>query len=408
MSWPRYGLIGERLGHSHSPAIHSMLVDYAYELFPISPGAVASFIRQPNIGGLNVTIPYKETVLPLCDALSPQAMQIGSVNTLVYDEAHRITGHNTDYAGVCAMLKRAGIGLKGQKVLVLGTGGTCKTVLQVARDAGAREIITVSRSGPVTYENVHQHTDADILINTTPVGMFPNVEASPVSLALFPALRGVVDVIYNPLRTRLLLEAMDRGIPTAGGLSMLVYQAAEAASLFTGAAIAPERTEAVLRRMEQNLENIILIGMPGCGKSRIGRTLAKLSGRRLVDTDREVVRRAGKPIPEIFAEDGEAAFRALESNALREAAKKGGLVIATGGGSILSAENRLALRQNGHIVQIRRPLDLLTTKGRPLSVDLDALAAQRQPLYDALCDFTVDNAHDPQLTTRKIWKEFNR
>lgn len=402
----RYGLLGKRLGHSHSPAIHAMLAPYNYELFELPPEAIEGFIRQPDIGGLNVTIPYKQLVMPLCDALSPQAQRIGSVNTLVYGADGRITGHNTDYEGMLAMADKAGIALAGRKVVILGSGGTAQTAIQVAKDQGAREIIVISRSGESHYGTLDRHHDAEILMNTTPVGMYPRGNESPISLEGFGCLEGVLDVIYNPLRTKLTQDAAARGIPSANGMAMLVYQAARAASLFLDAPISKEATEEALRGIHAAVENLVLIGMPGCGKSSMGRALATLTGRPLVDTDAEIIKRAGKPIPEIFAEEGEAAFRALEREVIAEVAGRSGLIIATGGGSVMAEENRAALKRNGRVVYLARPLAWLAVKGRPLSTDIESLARQRIPIYQAFCDIEMENRGNRMAVAGRIWEAF--
>lgn len=410
MSEPRlrYGLVGERLSHSHSPALHALLAPYPYALYEMPPDDLAAFIRAPGLGGLNVTIPYKQAVLPLCDALTPRARRIGSVNTLLYGPDGRITGDNTDYDGLRAMLERAGICVTGRKVVILGSGGTARTACAVCEDAGARAVITISRTGTNNYDNLGLHADAQVLINATPVGMHPHPDGMPVSLDAFPALLGVADAIYNPLRTRLVQVARARGIPAAGGLAMLVWQAAGAAERFTGAPIAAEKAEAALQSLRRSVENIVLIGMPGCGKTTVGRAVAALSGRAFVDTDEEVVRQVGKTIPRIFAEDGEAAFRAAEGRVVAEAAGRSGCVIATGGGTVLAAENRAALARNGRIVFLRRPLARLAVAGRPLSVDIEALAAARLPVYAAAADYAVDNDSAIGDAAERVWEGFLR
>lgn len=401
-----YGLIGARLAHSHSPAIHKLLAPYAYDLYEMPQEDIAAFIRRPDIGGLNVTIPYKQVVMPLCDELSPQARRIDSVNTLVYGDDRRIIGHNTDYSGFSRMALEAGIAFSGRKVVILGSGGTAQTAIHVAKDEGAKEVVVVSRTGEDNYGNLPKHADAEILINTTPVGMYPAVEAAPVSLDMFPNLVGVVDVIYNPLRTTLVQDALRRGIPTANGLAMLVYQAAFAAELFLKEAIPPERVANALKSIRASVENIVLIGMPGCGKSSVGRVLAEMTGRPLVDTDREIVMRAGKPVADIFAKDGEAVFRAMESAVIAENAKRSGIILATGGGSVLSGQNRAALSQNGRIVYLRRAIHMLATRGRPLSANLQKLAQERLPLYTAVSDIIVDNRGYIRDVAQKIWEAF--
>lgn len=402
----RYGLIGARLGHSHSPAIHALLAPYRYELFEMEAREIAAFLRQADIGGVNVTIPYKQTVLPLCDVLTEEAERIGSVNTIVRGADGRLTGDNTDCYGFSEMLRRAGIDIRGKKTLILGSGGTSRTARAAALALGAGETLIVSRTGEISYANLARHADAEILINTTPVGMYPNNDAKPLSLDGFPKLSGVVDVIYNPLRTALLVDAAQRGIPTAGGLSMLVFQAVRAAERFTGAPIPDTRAEAALQAIRQKVESIVLIGMPGCGKSRIGEALSRLTGRTLVDTDLRVLEMAGKDIPRIFAEDGEGAFRAYEKRAIWEAAMQGGVILATGGGAVMDLENASALRQNGRVYHITRPLSLLDAKGRPLSRDLAALEQKRMPVYRANCDREIANDKLPEDAAQRIWEDF--
>lgn len=388
-----YGLLGEKLGHSFSPQIHRALAGYDYRLLPTPPEEVAELFRRRDFRGLNVTIPYKQTVIPLCDEVDPRAAAIGAVNTVV-NRNGRLTGYNTDIDGMICMARRAGVDLAGKKVVILGSGGTSHTAQAAARELGAAEIAVISRHGPDNYGNLSRHADAQVLINTTPVGMYPDCGLSPVSLDAFPRLEGVLDVVFNPLRTALLLQAMDRGLPCSCGLPMLVAQARRAAELFTGTAIPPSRAEEVLSSLSSELENIVLIGMPGCGKTTVGRALAERLGRAFVDLDEEIVRRAGRPIPDIFAREGEDAFRALETRAVREAGSRTGLVISTGGGVVTRKENRDPLRQNGVIVHLTRPLAALPTGGRPVSqsTDLAVLWQRRAPLYAAFADLTADNS----------------
>ncbi len=388
-----YGLLGEKLGHSFSPQIHRALAGYDYRLLPTPPEEVAELFRRRDFRGLNVTIPYKQTVIPLCDEVDPRAAAIGAVNTVV-NRNGRLTGYNTDIDGMICMARRAGVDLAGKKVVILGSGGTSHTAQAAARELGAAEIAVISRHGPDNYGNLSRHADAQVLINTTPVGMYPDCGLSPVSLDAFPRLEGVLDVVFNPLRTALLLQAMDRGLPCSCGLPMLVAQARRAAELFTGTAIPSSRAEEVLSSLSSELENIVLIGMPGCGKTTVGRALAERLGRAFVDLDEEIVRRAGRPIPDIFAREGEDAFRALETRAVREAGSRTGLVISTGGGVVTRKENRDPLRQNGVIVHLTRPLAALPTGGRPVSqsTDLAVLWQRRAPLYAAFADLTADNS----------------
>ncbi len=389
----RYGLLGRQLGHSYSPKIHRLLGGYDYDLCPQPPEAVEAFVRSGAYTGLNVTIPYKKTVVPFCDVLSPVAQRLGSVNTLLRRADGTFFGDNTDYDGFRYLLQRAQIEPAGCKCLVLGSGGAAVTVRAVLEDLGAAEIVTISRSGENHYGNLSRHADAAVIINTTPVGMYPDNDAAPLSLEGFPALRGVVDIVYNPARTRLLQQAADLGIPCAGGLSMLVAQAHRAAELFTGTTIDPAKIAAVTTQIDAQNRSIALIGMPGSGKSTTGRALAQALGRKFVDLDEELVRRAGRSIPDIFATDGEAVFRQMETEVVRDLCRSSGLVIATGGGVVTQPRNRYPLCQNSHVVFLRQPdLSALPTEGRPLSQSgsLSEMAKVRLPLYDAWCDLRAD------------------
>lgn len=403
-----YGLLGEKLGHSFSPQIHRALAGYDYRLLPTAPEDVTELFRRRAFRGLNVTIPYKQTVIPLCDEVDPRAAAIGAVNTVVNREG-RLTGYNTDIDGMIYMARRAGVDMAGKKVVILGSGGTSHTARAAARELGAAETVVISRHGPDNYENLSRHADAGVLINTTPVGMYPNCGASAVSLEDFPRLTGVLDVVYNPLRTALMLQAMDRGVPCSCGLPMLVAQAKRAAELFTGETIPDSRLEDVIAGLTAQVRNVVLIGMPGCGKTTVGRALAKRMGRELVDLDEEIVRRAGHPIPDIFAQEGEDAFRALETQVVREVGRRTGLVISTGGGVVTRPENRDPLRQNGVIVHLTRPLKLLPVAGRPVSqsTDRETLWRRRAPLYAAFADVTADNGGSLEQTLEQIEKELS-
>ena len=386
-----FGLLGEKLGHSFSPQIHRALAGYDYQLLPTPPEAVEDLFRRRPFRGLNVTIPYKRTVMDLCDEVDPRARAIGAVNTVV-NRAGRLTGYNTDLDGLMYLARRTGVDMAGKKVVVLGSGGTSHTACAAARELGAAQVITVSRRGEDNYGNLSRHAGAQVLINTTPVGMYPHNGASPVSLDAFPQLTGVLDVVFNPLRTALILAAEERGLPCAGGLAMLVAQARRASELFTGSPIPDGRTEEVLRELTGQVRNVVLIGMPGCGKSAVGRELARRMGRPFADLDKLIEEQAGRTIPEIFAQEGET-----------------GRVISTGGGVVTRRENRAPLRQNGVIVHLTRDLSLLSKKGRPVSqgTDLGELWAQRAPLYRAFADITVENSGTIQETAGKIEKELN-
>ena len=406
-----YGLIGRPLSHSYSPQIHKLLTGCEYSLFDLPEREVAAFIRRPDIGGLNVTIPYKQTVVPLCDALSPEAARIGSVNTLVYGPDRRITGHNTDYEGFRRMLLGAGLDPRGQRAAVLGNGGAARTVRAVLRDMGAAEILTLSRTpGPdtVSYADTAALAQTELVVNTTPVGMYPHCPDQPVSLSAFPRCRGFADLIYNPLRTALCFEAEERGIPRCSGLTMLVEQARAAAELFFGAPIPPERGREALQTLQKQQTNIVLIGMPGCGKSTVGRKLAEALGRPFVDLDQEVARASGKSVPDLFAAGGEKLFRRWERQTAEEWGKKAGLVIAAGGGVVTDPANYRPLKQNGVLVFLRRPVEKLATRGRPLSQggDLAEMYARRLPLYLAFRDLEADNDRPVEETVEELKEMF--
>ena len=404
-----YGLLGERLGHSFSPQIHRDLAGYDYQLLPTPPEAVEDLFARRAFQGLNVTIPYKRTVMPLCDEIDPRAAAIGAVNTVV-NQNGRLTGYNTDIDGFLYMARRAGVDMAGKKVVILGSGGTSRTARAAAGELGAREIVTVSRHGEDNYQNLSRHADAQVLVNTTPVGMYPNWGQSPVSLESFPALEGVLDVVYNPLRTALLLQAEERGLPCSCGLPMLVAQAKRAAELFTGQNINDSRTETVLHGLREQLTSIVLIGMPGCGKTTVGRALAGKLGRTFVDLDEEIVRRAGTSIPEIFAREGEAGFRERESALVREFGERTGLVVSTGGGVVTRRENYIPLKQNGLLLHLRRDPAALPTDGRPLSQATapEELWRRRAPLYAAFADGEIDNNGPLAGTLEQIEKEMTK
>ena len=395
------GLLGEKLGHSYSPKIHSQLGDYSYELFEKRPEKLEDFLKNGDFTGLNVTIPYKKAVIPYCARLSETAQKLQSVNTLLRLPDGSLEGHNTDYFGFLSMLR--GQKLAGKKALVLGSGGASNTAAVALRDQGA-QVVVISRKGENNYENLHLHRDAAVLVNATPVGMYPNVGIAPLDVGQFPNLEAVLDVIYNPARTKLLQDAMALGIPVVNGLEMLVAQAQKSAEIWTGVPMERQKTEEILRLLRGQMENIVLIGMPGCGKSTVGKRLAQKTGLRFVDMDEEICRLAGTSIPEIFAKHGEEAFRTLETQAAATLGKESGLVIATGGGCVTRAENEPLLRQNGTVFWLRRALYKLPKSGRPLSQagSLEEMYRRREPMYRQFADFEIDNDGAAEKTVAEI------
>jgi shikimate dehydrogenase len=404
-----YGLIGEHLPHSFSKIIHEKLAPYSYELHELRPDEVDSFMRGKEFKGINVTIPYKQTVIPYLDEISDQARSIGAVNTVV-NRNGRLCGYNTDYFGMKSLIERLGIDPAGKKVLILGTGGTSKTAFAVATDMGASEVYKVSRTGKEgvpTYEEAYErHTDAQIIINTTPCGMYPAIDDCPLDLSRFPDLCGVIDAIYNPLRTVLILEAQKRGITAEGGLYMLVVQAVYAAELFADRKIESEKTDQVFKEILNSKRNIVLSGMSLAGKTTLGTLLAKKLDRVLEDTDQMIIRKEQRPITEIFATDGEKYFRDLETEMARTLAPQTGLVIATGGGAILRQENVDALKKNGCIIFLDRPFNqILPADDRPLANTKEKVAAlleKRYPIYKATCDESITNDLTPEEGIAKI------
>ena len=403
-----FGLLGRKLGHSWSVPIHTALGCRGYRLIELEPEALPAFLRETDIGGCNVTIPYKRDVMPYCDVIDDAAQAIGSVNTLVRRKDGRLYAWNTDAAGFCYMLRRAGIDVSGGKVVILGSGGASLTAQAMCRRLGAREVVVISRSGENNYENLSRHADADIVVNTTPVGMFPGNGAAPVDLAAFPACRGVADVVYNPRRTALLLQAEELGIPCTEGLPMLVAQAKAAEEHFFETPIPDSENERILAQLRQETANIVLIGMPGCGKTTVGEALARLTGREAIDIDQRIVQTAGRSIPDIFAREGEAAFRELERRETAEAGKLSGKIILTGGGVVKDPRNYASLHQNGYICHLVRDLSCLPTDGRPLSqgADLAAMWAQREPLYVRFRDTAIDNNGTVADAATAIWRDF--
>ncbi len=409
-----YGLIGEKLGHSFSKEIHAKIAPYRYELKEIPRNGLDAFMRAKDFCAVNVTIPYKTAVIPYLDEVDARARAIGAVNTVVR-RGDKLYGYNTDYAGMAYLLDLLGVDVTGKKVLILGTGGTSLTATALMRDRGAREILRVSRStkdGCIDYAcALRDHADACFLINTTPVGMYPDCAGTPVDLAAFPRLAGVLDVIYHPLNTRLILTARERGIPACGGLAMLVVQAVRASELFTGTPVPPEVTERVVKEITREKEHLILIGMPASGKSSVGASLAKRMGRPLIDLDEKITEAAGMSVPEIFKRDGEAGFRDLESKVLAEVAYGAtGAVISTGGGTPLREENRRVLRQTGRVFWLdRSPENLTPTADRPTASTAEQMRAryrERYDIYRAVCDCRIDADGEIADVAAHVWEEF--
>lgn len=407
-----YGLCGQTLKHSYSELLHSLLGNTDYRLLNFTKEEFYEFMRTRAFRAVNVTIPYKKDALELCDTVSDEAASIGSVNTVV-NRNGVLHGYNTDYFGFAYLLDSAHIDVSGKKVLILGTGGTSLTAHAVVKDRNAREIHTVSRTGSLNYENIGLHADADILINTTPVGMFPNGGVSPVGLSTFPQLCGVVDVIYNPLRTKLVSDAQNQGIPAVGGLAMLAAQAVAAHELFFDKAFADRGAviREVLDGCMQKVSSFVLVGMPGSGKSTLGRLLAAHLGLPFFDADERFTEVYGKTPAEVITQSGESVFRSMETEVLSELTAHGGRVIATGGGAVLAPFNRYLLKQNAAVIYLQRPLSALATDGRPLSgggKNLEKLFSERDPLYLHVADVCCEVADSPVESLRRLTDALER
>ena len=397
------GLLGRTLSYSFSPKIHSYLGEYPYVLFEKEPEELAAFLENGEFTGLNVTIPYKKAVIPYLQELSPTAKRLGAVNTIVRRSDGTLIGHNTDYFGFYTMVAKSGVQASGKKALVLGSGGASNTAVAVLEELGA-QVVVISRSGENNYANLELHKDAALIVNATPVGMYPNVEDTPVSLDIFPNLEAVLDLNYNPSRTRLLLDAEGKGLIAENGLWMLVAQAKESAEWFTGAAIPDSKIEEIHTALSSQMENIILIGMPGCGKSTVAQMLSQQLQRPVIDADAEICRVAGCSIPEIFAQGGEDAFRKLETQVLKDLGKESGKIIATGGGCVTREENYHSLHRNGKIIWLTRELDKLPTDGRPLSqiTKMETMYEIRKPMYQRFADHIVSNDGPIEQTVAAI------
>ena len=409
----KYGCIGEHLGHSFSREIHSRLSDYKYTLCEVAREKLDDFMTERDFIAINVTIPYKEAVMPHLHSIDDGANMIGAVNTVV-NRGGLLYGYNTDFDGMSELIKHAGVEVCGKKVAILGTGGTAKTARAVLMALGAGEIVTVSRTareGVIDYEALHgEHTDTEVIVNTTPVGMYRDFDGVPVDISKFPRLSGVIDAVYNPLRTRLVSDAMARGIAAEGGLYMLVAQAVRASEIFLDTAYPEGTTERVFRAMMAEKENIVLIGMPACGKTTVSRILAKNSWREVIDTDERIVAEAGEDIPTIFATEGEAKFREYEADVIKRVSQDTGKIIATGGGAILNPENVARLKRNGKIYFIDRPLEsLMPTEDRPLSSTREAIErryAERYELYKKSADTVIDADCTAESVAEKIEGDF--
>lgn len=445
-----YGLLGEKLGHSFSPTIHKQLWGCDYYLIPTPKDRVDAFFQAREFAGINVTIPYKQVACQTCEYVDPKAKAIGAVNTVVNRDG-QLYGYNTDYDGFLYCARRAGIEFAGKKILILGSGGTSLTARSAVADSGAKEVVIISRSKPAvasaaeqttpantgasgttdseplipsevgitrkcplsfdTYDHLAEHhRDAQIIINTTPVGMYPKNYASPVDLELFPDLSGVFDAIYNPGTTMLVYQAKAKGIPATCGLPMLVAQAAYAAEHFCGRPFSTEEIEKVLASVRAETANIVLIGMPGCGKTTVGKLLAKRLNREVIDVDALIVEREGRSIPDIFSQDGEEVFRQMETEAAKIAGSRSGVIISCGGGLPMREANHYPLLQNGRIYYLNRDISQLSIAGRPLSANRSGLPdmyAKRHPVYQALChrEFTVTEG-SPEAVIEKIVEDF--
>lgn len=391
----KYGLLGAHLEYSYSPEIHSKFGDYQYELIEIPEEKLKEVVNSPEYDGFNVTIPYKRSAITLCDEVSSEALRIGAVNTIVKENGLK-KGYNTDYFGFCYMLKRNGIELAGKKCMVLGNGGASAMVQTVMKDQGASEIVVVSRHGEDNYDNLDRHFDSEIIVNATPVGMYPNNGVSLVNVDDFPNLSGAVDLIYNPNKTKFILDATTRGIPACGGLSMLVAQAEKSSELFQRRVIDDEEIDAAIYDIRSELLNVVLIGMPGAGKTFLGRRIAEREHRKFIDLDDVIVEREGMSIPEIFRTKGEDYFRNVETEVLRETCKMSGVVIACGGGIVKRKQNYNLAKQNSRIIWVKRDLDKLDTEGRPISQtkSVEEIYEARKDLYEAWSDYFIDNNQD--------------
>lgn len=402
-----YGLLGRTLRHSYSPQIHALLGDYEYRLFEVEPQDLEAFLKKREFGGINVTIPYKKDVLPYLSGISDNAKRIGAVNTIIVKEDGGLYGDNTDYDGFLCLVQKSGFQVKGKKALVLGTGGASLPISAVLSDLGAREVVFISRSGENNYQNLSRHADTDLIVNTTPVGMYPNNLKAPLSLSEFPNLSGVLDIVYNPQKTKLILDAERLGIPAYSGLLMLVAQGKRAAELFLGHDIPDSETDRIFKKLSTEMQNIVLVGMPGCGKTTVGKALAEQLNRPFFDTDEEILKRTGKSAEAWIEACGEAVFRQKETEVLESLCKQSGTVIATGGGAVTVPKNADILRQNSIVFFINRDVSALPVEGRPLSkaTALSEMYEVRLPMYRSVCDYEIAADGSVEAVVRRILEE---
>ena len=402
-----YGLLGRTLRHSYSPQIHALLGDYEYRLFEVEPQDLEAFLKKREFGGINVTIPYKKDVLPYLSGISDNAKRIGAVNTIIVKEDGGLYGDNTDYDGFLCLVQKSGFQVKGKKALVLGTGGASLPISAVLSDLGAREVVFISRSGENNYQNLSRHADADFIVNTTPVGMYPNNLKAPLSLSEFPNLSGVLDIVYNPQKTKLILDVERLGIPAYSGLLMLVAQGKRAAELFLGHDIPDSETDRIFKKLSTEMQNIVLVGMPGCGKTTVGKALAEQLNRPFFDADEEILKRTGKSAEAWIEACGEAVFRQKETEVLESLCKQSGTVIATGGGAVTVPENADILRQNSIVFFINRDVSALPVEGRPLSkaTALSEMYEVRLPMYRSVCDYEIAADGSVEAVVRRILEE---
>ncbi len=409
-----YGCIGEHLSHSFSKEIHNALADYDYEIHEIQRENIAEFFEKRDFRAINVTIPYKQEIIPFLDVVSEEAKNINAVNTVV-NRNGKLYGYNTDFYGLKSLIERKSITLKDKKVLILGSGGTSNTALAVAQFMGAKAIVKVSRErkeGYITYDEAYDKcSDFQVIINTTPCGMFPNIGKSAVDLNQFTSLEAVFDAVYNPLKSKLVCDAQNNGIVSSGGLYMLVSQAAYAVEKFIDTPVDENKVEAIFRNLYKNKSNIVLVGMPGCGKTSVGRFLSQRLSKSFVDTDDLIVESQNRPITQIFSEVGEKGFREIEKDEIFSVSSRNNHVIATGGGAILNKDNTEILKENGRIYFINRPLEMLVgTDDRPLSRDADALKKryeERYSLYLECADVVIDGSGTIQEVAERIEADFN-